>query len=103
MNRPKTLLTILVATLTTLLDAQESKGSLGDQERCLIKIAALTSDGNLVQLKSALNDGLESGLTINQINDELAQLYAYCGFPRSLNAINTFKNVVEERKISGKN
>jgi 4-carboxymuconolactone decarboxylase len=28
-------------------------------------------------------------------------LYAYCGFPRSLNAINTFKTVIEERKAKG--
>ena len=31
----------------------------------------------------------------------LVQLYAYCGFPRSLNGINTLMNVVKERKAQG--
>jgi alkylhydroperoxidase/carboxymuconolactone decarboxylase family protein YurZ len=31
----------------------------------------------------------------------LVQLYAYCGFPRSLNALNTFKVVLDERKTKG--
>ena len=78
--------------------AQNIEKSLSNQEESLIKIAACTSKGDLVTLKDALVEGLDSGLTISQINDVLAQLYAYCGFPRSLNAINTFMKIVEERK-----
>ncbi|WP_429827475.1 hypothetical protein [Elizabethkingia anophelis] len=29
------------------------------------------------------------------------QLYAYCGFPRSLNAINAFKAVLDNKKEKG--
>jgi 4-carboxymuconolactone decarboxylase len=50
-----------------------------------------------------LNAGLDSGLTINEIKETLVQLYAYCGFPRSLNAINTFRTVLDERKTKGIN
>ncbi|KJS29540.1 MAG: hypothetical protein VR64_20520 [Desulfatitalea sp. BRH_c12] len=38
----------------------------------------------------ALNQGLDAGLTVNEIKEILVQLYAYAGFPRSLNAIGTF-------------
>jgi alkylhydroperoxidase/carboxymuconolactone decarboxylase family protein YurZ len=48
-----------------------------------------------------LNGGLDSGLTINEIKDVLVQMYAYCGFPRSLNGIGTFISVLEERKTQG--
>jgi alkylhydroperoxidase/carboxymuconolactone decarboxylase family protein YurZ/quinol monooxygenase YgiN len=48
-----------------------------------------------------LNTGLDAGLTINEIKEALVQLYAYCGFPRSLNAINTLMSVLGERKVKG--
>jgi 4-carboxymuconolactone decarboxylase len=61
----------------------------------------LTSVGNLESLKTQLSTGLEAGLTLGEIKEVLVQLYAYCGFPRSLNGINTFMKVVEERKAIG--
>ena len=64
-------------------------------------IVALSAVGNLKQLKTALNTGLDAGLTTNEIKESLVQLYAYCGFPRSLNAINTFMEVLSERKKKG--
>ncbi|MDT5270488.1 MAG: 4-carboxymuconolactone decarboxylase [Acidobacteriota bacterium] len=48
-----------------------------------------------------MNKGLDAGLTINESKEVLAQLYAYCGFPRSLNGINTLMSVLEDRKKRG--
>jgi 4-carboxymuconolactone decarboxylase len=73
-------------------------GSLNAQQQCIVSISALTAVGDLVHLKTQLNTGLDAGLTINEIKEVLVQLYAYCGFPRSLNGINTFMAVLEERK-----
>jgi 4-carboxymuconolactone decarboxylase len=75
--------------------------SLSEKEKSIIAISSLTAQGNTEKLQTALTDGLEAGLTVNEIKEILVQLYAYCGFPRSLNAINTFKTVVEERKAKG--
>jgi 4-carboxymuconolactone decarboxylase len=58
----------------------------------------LVATGDITGLKTYLNKGLDAGLTISEINEELVQLYEYCGFPRSLNAVNAFMAVVEERK-----
>ena len=40
-------------------------------------------------------------MTVNQVNEVLIHAYAYCRFPRSLRAIQTFMQVVDERKARG--
>lgn len=75
--------------------------ALNDQEKSLVRISALTAVGDLEQLRAHLNGGLDAGLTVNEIKELLVQLYAYCGFPRSLNGISTFMNVLSERKAKG--
>lgn len=76
--------------------------SLDPQQQSLVIISAHTAIGNLQELKIALNEGLESGLTINEIKEALVHLYAYCGFPRSIRGLQTFMEVLEERKSKGK-
>ena len=100
-NKWKWIMTLSGVILTTINMNAQRKDILDIQQQSLITISALTAIGKLEALKIQLNKGLDNGLTINEIKEELVQLYAYCGFPRSLNAINTFKTVVEERKASG--
>ena len=64
-------------------------------------ISAFTAKGDLLQLQKALTDGLDAGLTVNEIKEVLVQLYAYTGFPRSLNALQTFADVLNQRKKNG--
>lgn len=75
--------------------------TLNAKEQSIVTISALTATGDLGDLRKALNAGLDSGLTVNEIKEVLVQMYAYCGFPRSLNGINTFMSVLEERKKRG--
>lgn len=84
------------------MNAQTSN-TLSPQEQGLASISALTATGDLPNLKTQLSTALDAGLTINEIKEALVQLYAYCGFPRSLNALNTFKTVLDERKAKGIN
>lgn len=81
------------------MNAQNNK--LSPSQQSLVKISALTATGNIDSLSVQLNNSLDAGLTINEIKEALVQLYAYCGFPRSLNALNTFKTVLEARKAKG--
>lgn len=76
-------------------------GALSPHDQGIISIAALTATGDIEQLKTTLHAGLDAGLSVNQIREVLVQLYAYCGFPRSLNGINAFMSVMEERKLKG--
>jgi len=77
------------------------KPPLGARQQSLAAISALTATGNIESLKAQLNTGLDAGLTINEIKEALVQLYAYCGFPRSLNGISSFMQVLEERRKKG--
>jgi 4-carboxymuconolactone decarboxylase len=75
--------------------------ALSAKQQSIVAIAAFTATGDLEKLKTALNEGLDAGLTINEIKEVLVQMYAYTGFPRSLNAIGTFIAVVDERGKKG--
>jgi alkylhydroperoxidase/carboxymuconolactone decarboxylase family protein YurZ len=77
--------------------------SLSAKEKSIITISSLTAKGDLNKLKTELNKGLESGLTINEIKEVLVHLYAYCGFPRSIRGLQTFMEVLNERKVKGVN
>jgi len=80
-----------------------SSQTLSAKQQSIISISALTAKGELQTLKPALNQGLDTGLTINQIREALVHLYAYCGFPRSIRGLQTFMEVLDERKAKGIN
>lgn len=82
------------------LDA-EFQETLHEKEQSLILVAAFTANGDLEKLDKALNDGLNSGLTVNQLKEVIVHSYAYCGFPRSIRGLQTFIAVLEERKKEG--
>lgn len=101
-NFPKwVLLFVLLLSINTMNAQNKENLVLNAQQQSIVKISALTAVGNLEELKIQLNKGLDVGLSINEINETLVQLYAYCGFPRSLNAISAFMTVVEDRKTKG--
>ena len=75
--------------------------ALSATQRSIIPIAAFTANGDLDQLKRALAAGLDAGLTVNEVKEILVQLYAYAGFPRSLNGINTLMTLLDERQAQG--
>ena len=74
---------------------------LNARQQSIVAISAYTANGDLDKLKPALVEALEAGLTVNEIKEVLIQLYAYTGFPRSLNGIHTFMAVMDERQAKG--
>ena len=98
------LMVIALICITFHLNAQNETGNMAQlsvKQQNIIQIAALTSQGRLETLKPALNNGLDAGLTINEIKEVLVHLYAYCGFPRSIRGLQTFMEVLDERKARG--
>lgn len=81
---------------SNLIGAEEKM--LNEKQKSIIPIGAFTAVGDLENLKNSLNEGLDKKLTINEIKEILVQSYAYAGFPRSLNGINTFIGVLNERE-----
>ena len=73
-----------------------------EQAAFMSAIACNEAKADYSALAEAINGGLDAGLTVSQIKEALSQLYAYTGFPRSLNALGTLQRVLEQRKAAGK-
>ena len=72
-----------------------------EQAAWMSVIACDEAKGDLVALESAIHNGLEAELTVSQIKEALSQLYAYTGFPRSLNALGVLQRVIGDRQAKG--
>ncbi|MEN2399410.1 carboxymuconolactone decarboxylase family protein [Flavobacterium sp. MC2016-06] len=97
----KTLSILIMIVFASAVGNAQTDQNLSTKQQAIIKIASVTAKGDLVKLKTELNFGLDSGLTINQIKETLVHLYAYCGFPRSIRGLQTFMSVLEQRKANG--
>ncbi|MFD1314628.1 carboxymuconolactone decarboxylase family protein [Namhaeicola litoreus] len=93
---------VLLGLFTLCLNAQDiSKQMLTSRQHSMVAIAALTAVSDYPALKTALNEGLESNLTIAEIKEVMVHLYPYCGFPKSIRGLQTLMEVLEERKLRG--
>ena len=72
-------------------------------QQSIAPISAAMAVGDMAGLDAALNRGLDAGLTVNDAKEILVQLYAYTGFPRSLNALGELMKVLDARKQRGIN
>ena len=73
-----------------------------EQAVSMAAIACNEAKADYAALVQAINEGLDAGLTVSQVKEALSQLYAYTGFPRSLNALGTLQKVVDQRHAEGK-
>ena len=74
---------------------------LSPRRQGLAVIAAFEAKGDMSRLETALATALDNGVTIHEAKEALSQLYAYTGFPRSLNALGTLQRVLEQRQAAG--
>ena len=105
--------TISIAALATLLAACTPKTETKqdkdmktltfnkEQAAAMAAIACNEAKADYTALAKAINEGLDAGLTDSQTKEALSQLYAYTGFPRSLNALGTLQKVIDQRKANG--
>lgn len=105
MEKMKTFSRTLIAlamffTVNQQLNAQDM--ALTAKHQSLSAIAGLEAKGDLQNLYTAINEGLDNGLTVAQIKEALTHLYAYTGFPRALNALGQLQQVMADRKNAGK-
>ncbi len=80
---------------------QNMENQLTSRRQGLAVIAALEAKGDIPGLESAIAVALDNGLTVSEAKEALSHLYAYTGFPRSLNALSALQRVLEQRKASG--
>jgi 4-carboxymuconolactone decarboxylase len=84
-----------------MTSAQLASETLSPRQQAIVPIAAFAAAGDISRLGTALNQGLDAGLTVSDAREVLVQLYAYAGFPRSLNALAELMTVLEARKQRG--
>lgn len=88
-------------TPQSMTTPQTTAQALSSKQQTIPLIAAFMATSDMPNLNSALNQALDAGLTISETREILVQLYAYVGFPRSLNALNELMTVVQARKQRG--
>ena len=83
------------------MNAQNMEEILTPRRQGLAVIASLEAKGDIASLETAISDALDKGLTISETKETLSHLYAYTGFPRSLNALNALQRVLDRREAAG--
>ena len=94
MKRVATLLFALL--MMTTVNTQ----TLTERQKGLATCACLMAQGDLVRLEPAVHMALDKGVTVNELKEAFSQLYAYTGFPRSLNALGVLSKVLENRQAN---
>lgn len=92
---------ILMACGLSTIKAQDDMNALNKKQQSLVTIAAFEAKGDIESLKTSLTEALDGGLTVNEAKEALSHLYAYTGFPRSLNGLGALQSVLAERKAKG--
>ena len=89
------IVTIIMAIMTM---ATVNAQTLTERQKGLAECACLMAQGDLERLEPTVKTALDNGVTINELKEAFSQLYAYTGFPRSLNALGVLSKVLENRK-----
>lgn len=74
-------------------------GELNHRDRELITVVSLTTMQTLPQLKAHINAALNVGNTPLQVRESIYLAAPFIGFPRTLNAVGVFNDVMKERGI----
>lgn len=88
-------------TEPALPDTQAVSDTLSARQQAIPLIAAAMAVSDMPKLNAAMNQGLDAGLTVSETREIFVQLYAYVGFPRSLNALDELMKLVQARKQRG--
>ena len=88
---------IFLSLATFLIMATSFGQTLSDRQKGLAACACLMAQGDPVRLEQAVRSALDNGVTVNELKEAFSQLYAYTGFPRSLNALGVLAEVLEEK------
>ena len=89
------------ATRSVTPRARPTSETLSARQQAIPLMAAFMASSDMPRLNAALNRGLDAGLTVSEAKEVLVQLYAYAGFPKSLNALGELLEVVESRQQRG--
>ncbi|WP_297962501.1 carboxymuconolactone decarboxylase family protein [uncultured Campylobacter sp.] len=90
-----------MANFNKLSHATKLNGALSHKQLALVSIAAYTAAGDASKLKGALENALKAGLSVSEIREALSHQSAYIGFPRGLNGLIAFNELLKQREAVG--
>jgi len=82
--------------MATAIVSAANAAELTAKELALVDMGAAIARGEQDKLVEAFKAGFAAGLTLNEAKEVVGQLYAYCGFPRALNAAATLMEVAKD-------
>ena len=91
---------ILTGAIIVTTSITVNAAALTAKEAAIVDIGAWTARGEQDKLGAAFKAGFDAGLTLNEAKELVGQLYAYCGFPRALNAAGT---LMKAQELAAKN
>lgn len=97
---------LLIATILFFncgITKGQEMNALTIKEQKIAAISASLASSNMPNLEAEIGAALDAKASISEIKSIFCQLYAYCGFPKSLNALSMLKKVVDERRTKGIN
>jgi len=72
--------------------------ALTEREVRLIRISLCSAAGRLEELREELDSALERGLEGPDIREAILQVYLFSGYPRAINALGVFREVLDSRE-----
>ena len=91
----KRIVTFIIAVMTM---ATIQGQTMTERQKGLAACACLMAQGDMNRLEPAVKMALDNGVTINELKEAFSQLYAYTGFPRSLNALGVLNKVLDNKQ-----
>ena len=88
-------ISLIIVALLTMVTVNGQ--ILTERQKGLAACACLMAQGDMERLEPAVKQALNGGVTINELKEAFSQLYAYTGFPRSLNALGVLSKVLENK------
>lgn len=70
-----------------------ARPGLAFEDRMLVAIVALATQGQINQLRNYFHGALQEGVAAEKITEALLMLHVYAGFPAAINALACFRQV----------
>lgn len=74
---------------------------LDNKSKEIVAVSSLIAQRAIPEMKVHLNGALNTGNTINEVKELIIQMSVYTGFPKSICAMNTLREVLNERRNHG--
>ena len=74
-------------------------GALQPKQRSMLVVAMLAGTGRLHELKFHLNGALNNGCSVDEIQETLLMVAAYCGIPAGVSGVRVAEEVLRERNL----